>query len=144
MSVGERIMKRSPRLDEETVTEIQRTLSSLLARLEASMRAALDEARTNEIGRTEDVVAQASETQHEEIQIELMNRRTDLAAQTRAALERLARGEYGICRDCGGGIGLTRLRALPFVQRCGDCQARAEFASPRAARRLAESSVATP
>lgn len=102
MPVAERVIKRNSQLDEETVTEIQRTLSNLLARLEASMRAALDEARTNEISRTEDVVAQASETQHEEIRIELM-------------------------------------KALPFVQRCGDCQARIEFASPRAAGRLAES-----
>jgi RNA polymerase-binding transcription factor DksA len=51
------------------------------------------------------------------------------AGQVRAALlaivaaeRRLARGEYGLCEDCGEAIGFARLRAQPAASRCVRCQ----------------------
>jgi DnaK suppressor protein len=46
--------------------------------------------------------------------------------QIQDALERLAAGEYGHCQDCDEFIGTARLRALPFAQRCRDCQSETE------------------
>ncbi len=34
------------------------------------------------------------------------------------AFERLERGSYGECEQCGGEIPIERLRALPFASRC--------------------------
>lgn len=42
------------------------------------------------------------------------------------ALDRLHRGVYGLCRDCGGQIAAQRLRALPDAERCLACQERLE------------------
>jgi DnaK suppressor protein len=42
--------------------------------------------------------------------------------QVERALARLSQGDYGWCHDCGGFIGLARLRALPFTRRCQPCQ----------------------
>ncbi|HEX2332086.1 MAG TPA: TraR/DksA family transcriptional regulator [Burkholderiales bacterium] len=39
-----------------------------------------------------------------------------------AARARLADGSYGICAECGGDIGVARLRATPAAVRCVDCQ----------------------
>jgi len=39
-----------------------------------------------------------------------------------AALSRLHDGSYGVCVDCGGDIGLERLRAYPTAMRCIKCQ----------------------
>ena len=39
-----------------------------------------------------------------------------------AARIRLANGSYGTCVDCGGEIGIERLRAEPGAQRCIRCQ----------------------
>jgi RNA polymerase-binding protein DksA len=39
-----------------------------------------------------------------------------------AARARLADGSYGICAECGGDIGVERLRANPAAVRCVDCQ----------------------
>jgi DnaK suppressor protein len=39
-----------------------------------------------------------------------------------AALARVADGSYGECADCGGEIGLERLRAYPTALRCIKCQ----------------------
>lgn len=43
-----------------------------------------------------------------------------------AALGRLENGTYGICGECGGEIGVERLRAVPTATRCIECQARLE------------------
>ena len=40
------------------------------------------------------------------------------------ALARIADGTYGYCIDCGGGIPLERLRALPATNRCVGCSHR--------------------
>ncbi len=39
-----------------------------------------------------------------------------------SALRRLKDGKYGVCADCGGEISAARLRAMPFAERCRDCQ----------------------
>jgi DnaK suppressor protein len=37
------------------------------------------------------------------------------------ALERLAAGTYGMCRNCGGPIAAERLEAIPWAALCIDC-----------------------
>lgn len=38
-----------------------------------------------------------------------------------AALQRLARGEYGRCSDCGDDIPFDRLKVEPWAERCVPC-----------------------
>ena len=38
------------------------------------------------------------------------------------SLRRLKNGSFGICETCGARVGLLRLKALPFVRLCIDCQ----------------------
>lgn len=48
-----------------------------------------------------------------------------------AALDRMARGSYGVCTDCDSEIVLERLRAQPAARRCITCQSAHErFAGP--------------
>jgi DnaK suppressor protein len=61
-----------------------------------------------------------------DLQAALISRHTRKLAEVESALARLDRGEYGLCDDCGGAIGLGRLRVLPFAARCGRCQAQAD------------------
>lgn len=46
----------------------------------------------------------------------------DELAEIDEALERLERGTYGICIDCGEMIDPARLKALPTALRCLRCQ----------------------
>ena len=48
-----------------------------------------------------------------------------------AALERLESGDYGICGECGGEIGLERQRIIPFALYCKDCQEEKEVHEKR-------------
>ena len=43
-------------------------------------------------------------------------------AAVEVALAKLDSGSYGLCSDCDKKIGAARLEALPFVERCLECQ----------------------
>jgi RNA polymerase-binding transcription factor DksA len=42
-------------------------------------------------------------------------------AEIDAALLRIERGQFGACQNCGGPLGLQRLRALPEARYCVAC-----------------------
>jgi DnaK suppressor protein len=84
-------------------------------------RAALVEEITGEAGRTALEEAELADEMrdHQELQ------------DIDAALRRLDEGSYGVCTDCGGPVGLERLRAEPQAARCIGCQRRHEKTYPR-------------
>jgi DnaK suppressor protein len=42
------------------------------------------------------------------------------------ALKRIATGDFGICADCEGPIGIKRLQAIPWAHNCIGCQEQTE------------------
>ena len=119
------------KLDARAALEIERFLKARQAQLTESVRNTVTERRTTEASRNADVTSWATETLNDEIAVTLMDRHSRQVHQIEAALDRLARGEYGICHDCDEFIGLPRLRALPFAQRCASCQAGVELRARR-------------
>jgi len=119
-------MKRTDTLDRQTVKELEAFLLERRAQLQASVRARITERRTGEPRRSPEDATNAVEAFGRDLEVAVLDRQSREAAQIDAALDRLARDEYGICRTCGASIGLDRLKALPFAQRCTACQASAE------------------
>ena len=52
-----------------------------------------------------------------------------------AALDRLDKGEYGMCVECGEAISPARLHVMPEVQTCVRCQDRIERFDRQSARK---------
>jgi DnaK suppressor protein len=50
--------------------------------------------------------------------------------QIQSALDRLERGEFGICQECEEEIPLKRLQAIPWALYCVWCQERMESMGP--------------
>lgn len=50
-------------------------------------------------------------------------------AEVEAALDRLRRGRYGICEDCGRPLPVDRLQSMPAARRCAECQRTADASS---------------
>jgi DnaK suppressor protein len=121
------------KLDRRIIVELERFLRDELTRLQGSLRAVVTENRTAETTSLTDISVLAAETLNTEIQVTLMDRRTQQVVQIQDALARLAGGRYGFCEECDTFIGLPRLRALPFAQRCRDCQGQAERRASREA-----------
>jgi len=53
------------------------------------------------------------------------------------AVVRLAGGAYGYCAECGDEVSQKRLEALPFAERCRECEEAYEI-SERRSRQLAQ------
>src|SRR3989454_4909921 len=116
-------MGRTCSLDRQIVRAFQALLLERRAKLRESVRARMAERRAGEPRRSPEDATNAVESLGEELEVAMLDRESREAAQIDAALERLARDEYGICRSCGTVIGLGRLKALPFAQCCTACQA---------------------
>jgi DnaK suppressor protein len=67
----------------------------------------------------------------EDIELALIQMKSETLNRVDDALVRLEQGNYGNCFDCGEEIAEKRLRALPFAVRCKDCEEAKENAEQR-------------
>src|SRR5437870_13677581 len=118
----EMAMETTDTLDRTIVEGLKAFLLARRASLQGSVRTRMAERRAGEPRRSPEAATNAVESIGEDFEVGMLDRESREAAQIDAALEPLARDEYGICRNCGTVIGLARLRALPFAQRCTACQ----------------------
>lgn len=68
----------------------------------------------------------ASDARDREISLILGDRDRDKLGAIDEALERVDKGEYGMCEECGTEIAEGRLQVLPFTRLCVNCQAELE------------------
>jgi DnaK suppressor protein len=66
-----------------------------------------------------------------DIELSLIQMKSETLNKINDALTRLENEEYGNCFDCGDEIAEKRLRALPFAVRCKDCEEARENAEQR-------------
>jgi DnaK suppressor protein len=68
-----------------------------------------------------------------EVDMALMQMKSETLSKIDQAIARLEDGSYGLCQECDGEISAARLKALPFAHLCRACQEEAE-STVRAAR----------
>jgi DnaK suppressor protein len=68
-----------------------------------------------------------------EVDLAMADREVVGLAAIDSALDRLAKGSYGDCVDCGSGIPLPRLKLAPEALRCVACEGRLERQRPHTA-----------
>lgn len=112
-------------MDEDIRKRLERDLKLAASRLRRMGALSAIEERpgplgANSLGADEADVIQANESR--EIGFATRGVLVERVNRLSAALERLSRGEYGICVECGEPISRARLLALPEVQRCVRCQ----------------------
>jgi DnaK suppressor protein len=67
---------------------------------------------------------QVSESSEKELVLE--HDEETIRRQVMKALERVDRGDYGICQECGKSIGLERLEVVPYTPYCVGCEQQVE------------------
>lgn len=75
---------------------------------------------------TGDVIDQALDSAHNELNSQLAEVESRELASIENALERMRGGNYGLCEGCSNKIPFARLSALPYATLCIDCQRQAE------------------
>ncbi len=58
--------------------------------------------------------------------VAILDRHVNELRDIEAAFQRIRKGEYGVCVDCGDDIAFTRLQAYPTAKRCIVCQEKRE------------------
>ena len=103
----------------------RREIHEKLRSLRESMPAEAPDVRDAEEQSVDDFV--------QEVDLALMQMKTETLKKIDQAILRLEEGTYGRCQECDIEIPAPRLRALPFAALCRDCQEEAE-SNVRAAR----------
>jgi DnaK suppressor protein len=62
-----------------------------------------------------------TENYDQEFTLSLIENEQETLDQIHEALDRVARGTYGQCENCGGSIARPRLQAIPYARCCIDC-----------------------
>jgi DnaK suppressor protein len=73
-----------------------------------------------------DLVDAALDSAQDEISSQLAEVESRELASVENALERMRKGQYGVCEGCSCKIPLARLNALPYATFCIDCQRESE------------------
>ncbi len=96
-------------------------------------------------GKERDVLDQGESSEvdiQEDIELALIQMKSETLHKVNEALRRLDDGTYGNCFECDDEIAEARLRALPFAVRCKDCEEARENAANRE-RQMAQKRGAT-
>ena len=127
--------------------ELKQMLLSRRRELQAQVQDKMRDVRsTGEVTKLSEVfdAGESSEADiQEDIELALIQMKSETLSRVDDALARLEQGNYGNCFECGEEIAEKRLKALPFAVRCKDCEEAKENAEQRerqvAARRGASS-----
>jgi len=111
---------------EELHTRLDRREAELLEEVRAKSPEAAPPPSREPHNQVEDLGEQGEQRIREALAQAEQERDVDELRQIAAAKERMARGEYGDCVDCGVAIPLARLQAQPAAARCIPCQERYE------------------
>ena len=104
-------------------------LRALTERVQRTTAALEDQVRTPTGGEAGGGISNApthladigSEAYAQELSATLLENETYIRDEALAALERLDRGTYGRCENCGQGIAPERLDAIPYTPFCAPC-----------------------
>lgn len=91
----------------------------LTAEMQGMMR---DVRREGRAARAADEQDEAEADTRSDIDLAVIQLKSETVARIDAALRRLDQGGHGDCVECGEKISIERLTALPFALRCRDCE----------------------
>ena len=125
-------MALTPRQTEELKERIGQRSRALVAELRDDVRKTRAERYGEVAGEVPDHGDESVAALIADLDQAELSRDVDELRGLEAARERIAKGDYGVCVDCGRDIGFERLRAAPSAIRCIACQTLHEktFAGP--------------
>jgi uncharacterized protein (DUF302 family)/RNA polymerase-binding transcription factor DksA len=106
------------------------------AALALEVQAGADKRAADRSGNVPDTAELAADDLARDVAMAEVDRDAAEIAAVDAALERLDKGTYGRCVDCGTAIAPARLAHTPEAARCPICQQRREYSSPPRIARL--------
>jgi DnaK suppressor protein len=122
-------------MNPDRYAELKRMLEERRRDLQAEVQGRMRDVRAESQGGKshevfDDVESSEADIQ-DDIELALIQMKSETLNKINDALARLEHGEYGYCFECGEEIAEKRLRALPFAVRCKACEEAREIAEQR-------------
>lgn len=114
-------MTRKKRVDNGRTALLRAQLEGRRRELLRHLRSLREDLPAEALG-VRDTEEQCVDDLVQEMDLALMQMKSETLAKIDDALRRLEAGTYGRCGDCAAEISAARLKALPFADRCRDCQ----------------------
>ena len=135
MATKEIQREASERMSRSRYSDLKQMLAERRREIQAEVQGKMRDVRTaGEVGKLNEVfdaVGSSEADIQEDIELALIQMKSETLNKINDALGRLEQGDYGYCFDCGEEIAEKRLRALPFAVRCKDCEEARENAEQR-------------
>jgi DnaK suppressor protein len=106
--------------------ELREMLSTRKRDLQEDLQSRIRGVRTGREHEVRDELEHSDARSHRDIELAMLQIKTETLSRIEEALIRLDAGAYGRCFACAAEISATRLRALPFAVRCTKCEERRE------------------
>ena len=81
-----------------------------------------------QVAEVKDAEEQSVQDFAQDVELALMEMKSETLGQIDEAIRRLEAGVYGVCANCGRDVAAARLKALPFATLCLECQENEEEA----------------
>ena len=120
--IGPNVKRKEFQMENTDFRLVQQIFESQL-REATSVRTAGESIRIHQAADPVDMTQEAAER---ELAGRILDRESAVVRHLRSALARIKHGSYGICLECDEEIAPTRLKAVPWAERCIGCQERAE------------------
>jgi DnaK suppressor protein len=117
--------------------DLRQMLTSRRREIRDDVQGRIRDGRTDRSVEVGDTLEQSDADIQEDIELALLQMRSETLARIDEAIVRLDAGKYGSCFECEREIAQRRLHALPFAVRCQACEERREEAQGEA-RRLSQ------
>ena len=118
---AKKLGKRDSEMMRKMLIELRQRLSQQVSILKDESLYRSDEIRTGEEG---------TDVFDRQFALNLASSEQEAIHDIDDAIRRIDEGTYGVCEDCGCVIGKARLKALPFVRSCMQCQSEKERNRP--------------
>ena len=126
MATAVRVVRKSLRGVSEHYQKLEELRRQQRGELEARLRELREASQPTETVDSNDIEALSDNATTTGVGAAVIEITSRTLQGIEGALRRLRAGKYGECADCGGEISAARLRALPFAERCRDCQGLAD------------------
>ena len=118
----------------EQTNEYRNRLRALAARVRVTVAGLEEEVRTPTGGQASGGLSNAplhlgdvgTDAYNQELDATLLENESFIQGEVAAALERINRGNYGRCENCGKAIAAERLDAIPYTRYCTSCAAQVQ------------------
>lgn len=109
-------------LSEDDLATIKKQLFTERERILTASDKTIEDSIHQNPENSQDFADQSSFESDRNFELRMRDRERKLLAKIDEALERIEKGNFGICGSCGGEIGIKRLMARPVVTLCIQCK----------------------